>query len=201
MLFLKGMLVGVPAIFFVGPVLLTLLQASIEYGRKSGLAVALGIAASDVVCVALAYIGVARYLQNPAHQSWLGTIGGCVIMGFGVGMLLSKPKLSQESVDLGTRHLTSLFVKGFLVNFVNPFVFAYWIGALSIMASHTRPTVATVSIYFGGAIAVILGTDSLKVLLAERLRERLTPPVLTKINFYAGIGLVFFGGLLIWRVW
>jgi len=200
LLYAEGLLLGVPAIFFIGPVLLTLLQASVEHGFKSGFAVATGITASDVVCVALAYVGVARFFEAPGSKMWVGVLGGAILMGFGLGLLLRTPQLPDVAAPLGKSHFFALFAKGFAVNFINPFVFAYWIGALGVMASKHSLTPLNTLIYFGGAITVIYTTDVLKVLLAERLKHNLTHQRLYQINRFAGVGLVLFGLILIWRV-
>lgn len=201
LLYLQGMLVGIPAIFFVGPVLLTLLQASLENGFRSGLAVAIGIAISDITCIALAYFGVARYIfADPAHRTLVGVSGGIIVIGFGIALMVSRPHFSETPVSLGRGHFAGLIAKGFLVNTANPTVFGYWISALGIMSSRISLTPINVLIFFAGAITVILGTDALKALLAERLKAYLKSELLLKINRWAGVALIILGVALILRI-
>lgn len=200
-MYLDGMLLGIPAIFLIGPVFLLLLQVSVEYGFRSGFAVALGITVSDVICVALAYLGLGTLIQKPIYQTWIGIAGGGIIISFGLGMLLSQPKAKQPTLHLNKRHFLGLFIKGFLVNGINPFVFAYWIGALGIMANSYTLTYWNVTIFFFGAFTVIFSTDVLKAALAEKLKAQLQPSALLRFNRFAGVGLIVLGCVLIGRVW
>ena len=57
-LFFEGLMMGVVPVFFVGPVLFTLLGASLESGFRAGAQVALGIAVSDVLAIGLVALGL-----------------------------------------------------------------------------------------------------------------------------------------------
>ncbi|TNE49641.1 MAG: hypothetical protein EP343_11310 [Deltaproteobacteria bacterium] len=199
-LFLEGLLIGAPAIFFMGPVLLTLLQASIKHGFRAGFAVASGIAFSDVVCVALCYVGVAQFMTSPTNQRIMGIAGAIILAGFGVASMLSKPKPQAEVKTITSRDFVGLFVQGFLVNFVNPFVFAYWIGALGVVSNRHGLNPWVVSLMFGGAITTIYVTDTLKALFAARMKHYLQSSALLWLNRGMGFLLVLGGGYLLWRV-
>ena len=168
-LFLEGLLLGVVPVFFVGPVLFTLLGASLEQGFGAGARVALGIAASDVVAIAVCAAGLGPILTLPTGQQVLHIAGGIILIGFGAAMVHSAAA-PPSSVKKGTgRH----FLTGFVVNFVNPFVFTFWIGALGgVQARHGLGVDVLVPL-FGGMVATILVTDLLKAALAGALMEKL----------------------------
>lgn len=180
-LFLEGLLLGVVPVFFVGPVLFTLLQAAIEEGFGAGARVALGIAASDVVAIALCAAGLGPLLTLPTGALLLSLGGGAILVGFGGALVLGArrpvagPALSPRRAQArsgpsrGARHLLA----GFAVNFVNPFVFTFWIGALGgVQARHGLAPAVLVPV-FGGMVTTILATDLAKAALADRLAGHL----------------------------
>lgn len=199
-LFLEGLLIGAPAILFMGPVLMTLLQASIKHGFRAGFAVASGIAFSDVVCVALCYVGVAQFITSPSNQRIMGIAGSIILAGFGVASLMAKHQPDQTVKTITSRDFVGLFIQGFLVNFVNPFVFTYWIGALGIVSSRHGLSPTVVILMFGGAITTIYVTDSLKALFAARMKTYMQSSVLIWLNRGMGVFLILGGGYLLWRV-
>ncbi len=198
-LFLEGLLLGAPAILFVGPVLFTLLQASIRHDFRAGFAVASGIAFSDVVCITLSYLGVAQFLTRPNNQKVLSVVGGIILISFGVSSLLYRRQ--EAKAKLKGRQFATLFGQGFLVNFANPVVFTYWIGALGLVASRHKLTPMNVTLVFAGAVTTIYVTDTLKALFANRLKHYVQSAALMWLNRI--MGLCFFGAgiYLFWRAW
>ena len=119
MIFLEGYLVGLGLILLIGPVFFTLLQSTLQYDYKSGLAVALGIFVSDVICVLLCSLGVAPLLEQSHNQLIFSCLGAIMLFGFGLTFLL-KPVLDfKTTLKLKATDYVSFFAKGFLVNFVN----------------------------------------------------------------------------------
>ena len=198
-LFLEGLILGAPAILFVGPVLFTLLQASIRHDFRAGFAVASGIAFSDVVCIALCYLGVAQFLTKPTNQTILSVVGGLILIGFGISSLLFRHK--EATTELKGRQFATLFGQGFLVNFANPVVFTYWIGALGLVASRHKLTPMNVTLVFAGAVTTIYVTDTLKALFAHKLKHLIKSTALVWLN--RALGVCFFGAgfYLFWRAW
>src|SRR5690606_12348194 len=82
MTYLEGLLFGVVPVFFVGPVLFTLLRASLRDGTRAGMRVAVGIALSDVVCVAICLLGLSRVFTSPTGEQVLQVGGGLIMLLF-----------------------------------------------------------------------------------------------------------------------
>jgi len=193
---LEGLLAGIGTIIFVGPVF-TLLQISLEQGKSSGLSVALGIIASDILIVALFYFGAIELFQKPHTQIWLAILGSIVLIILGAKYII-KPytPLALESTQ-SYRKLPSSFAKGFLVNFVNPFVFFVWI-ALLTYAESKFDSRFEVNSYIISVLAGIFITDVSKVLLADRLQSQLKPVLLRKLFITIGSVLILFSFRLIY---
>ena len=192
MIFLKGYILGLGMILFIGPVFFLLLSISLQLGTKAGILVALGILLSDVVCVYLCYFGVASFLYEPDSKLWVSLAGGIILMLLGVKYLI-KPasKLEIQSEVLGLDYL-ACFIKGFLVNFVNPFVFLVWIGVIAYL-HETKLSEHDSYIYLAGTLCAILSTDLLKVFSARQLKSILKPKALKFIFRICGIALICFG--------
>jgi len=197
-LFFRGMLLGVPAVFLMGPVLLTILQGALRHGFLAGFAAALGIAVSDILCIFLCYIGLSQVLKHPSSQFYFGWIGGVLLIVFGLATLLnnSPPKASDEGIQ--TKEFMGWFTKGFLVNFVNPFVFVYWIMAIGLLDNQYGATPLKVTVFFAGSIFVIFTTDVIKAFLAKQVRPFIKTEVYHWINRMFGILLCGIGGYFIW---
>lgn len=192
MSFLEGFLVGLGMIIFIGPVFFTLLKSALSYGFWAGMMVALGIFISDVVCVALCSFGAIPFFNNPLNQHWLAIGGSIILFGLGLKYLL-KPNVNVDTeLKLKAGHYTAYFAKGFLVNFVNPFVFLVWISVIGL-AQTKYENQQDVWIFLGAALLAILITDSTKVIFADRIKALIQPKFLLRAYQVIGIILIGFG--------
>ncbi|MFH2010383.1 MAG: LysE family transporter [bacterium] len=189
--FLEGYVTGLALIVLIGPVLFVLLTSTFERGKFHGFAVALGIFVSDVIAVLLCTFGVARYLEDPRARPWLAFGGGLLLLAFGVRYLFAPRVELPESSELDGVSLLSHFARGFLVNFVNPFVFMVWIGIIGA-ATIRHGYDLDLAGFMTGAVLGVLTLDSLKVLFAHRLRPLLKPPVLKVVFRVSGVLLIGF---------
>jgi len=195
-LFFEGVLLGVVPVFFVGPVLFTLLDASLHGGFRSGARVALGIAVSDVVAIALCAVGLGPVLTDPTGQLVLELLGGVILLGFGATLAIRA-----RQVDNGNRGepVARPFLAGFVVNFVNPFVFCYWVGVLGAVGGSRGWTPGVLVPMFGGMVTTILVTDLGKAAAASVLSRHLSGPVLTWARRISGLLLGIAGLFLLLR--
>lgn len=192
MVFFEGFLIGLAMVVFIGPVFFTLLKSALNYGFWAGMMVALGIFFSDVVCVGLCSFGAIPFFENTENQFYLA-LGGSVIL-FGLGLkYLFKPNVNvDEQVKLHAGHYTAYFTKGFLVNFVNPFVFLVWISVIGL-AQGKYGNSDDLWIFLAAALLAILVTDSLKVVFADRIKKFIQPKFLLRAYQVIGVVLIGFG--------
>lgn len=194
-IYLEGLVFGVVPVFFVGPVAFTLLHASLRGGFGAGALVALGIAVSDVCAIALCALGLGPLLTEPWGHWVLQIVGGLILLAFGVLMTRSRP-LALEQAPESERDLArglGLFGRGFVVNFVNPFVFTFWIGAIGGVIERHGYGAGSLLPFFGGVMTMILGTDLLKAWLAEALRHYAGGALGVWVPRLAGLALAGFG--------
>ncbi len=188
--FLEGYILGLGMIVFIGPVFFLLLSISLQLGMRAGVLTALGIVVSDIICVSLCYFGVTSFLYKTDTKIWIVLLGGAFLILLGVKYLFHPGNFLEEKKDLPSLHHISCFVKGFLVNFVNPFVFFVWIGVVTYEKGLEASGCNALS-YFSGVLLGILSTDLIKVFTARQIKNFLSPLVLH--NLYRGSGIILIG--------
>jgi len=190
--FLEGYLVGLGMVIFIGPVFFTLLKSTLQYGFAAGMLVATGIVISDVVCVGLCLFGAKAFFQNPENQVWIAGFGSIILFGIGFKYLLKPTVYSNEKLKLKVHHYSGFFMKGFLINFINPFVFLVWIGLISLSYGKYGFS-SDLGIWLTGALLGIFSTDSLKVIFANNVKAVVQPKVLILVYKVIGLLLIGFG--------
>jgi len=165
----EGALVGLSTLLFIGPVLFSLLESGMKSGKTGGIAVATGIFVSDVLCVAICYLTAAKSIEDISNPTWVAICGGLILAFMGLRFLLKKEFGIREYQPQRLEAMKA-FTTGFLVNFVNPFVFIFWLGFIAF-AQLRYQSDKHVFIFLTSAILVIYITDLLKGIFASKLRQ------------------------------
>jgi threonine/homoserine/homoserine lactone efflux protein len=199
MAFVEGFVLGLGMMVFVGPVFFTLLKSALSYGVWAGLMVVLGIFMSDVVCVVLCSFGAIPFFKNPENQFYLASGGGVILLCLGLKYIFKPNVIVEDNIELKAGHYTAYFAKGFLVNFVNPFVFVTWISIIGL--GQTRFGSGTnLWVFLGAALLAIFITDSAKVLFAHRIKKLIQPKFLLRVYQIIGVVMIGFGCRLLWFI-
>jgi threonine/homoserine/homoserine lactone efflux protein len=188
--FFNGLLIGMSMVIFVGPVFFLLLTSSLSGGRKAGMVVALGIILSDIICISLISLGLAPFLSSTERLKYLGIGSGTVLIFLGIKYLINKKITLPNSEEKKSTFLFHYFSKGFLINFINPFVWLVWLGVIKYAESKTNQHSI---IYLTGVLAGIFSTDVAKVLVANWINRWLDVTKLHKIYKIIGLVLIGFG--------
>lgn len=200
--FVEGVLLGVTLAVIFGPALFTFLQTSIHRGFNAGLLIAAGIVLSDFVIVVLSYLGVAQLIENPQHHVLFSTIGGSMLIIF--GLVTYKRKVyadeTQKELKIKVPGPATYVFKGFFLNIANPFIWIFWISLMVGISSNYGGNRTSIASFFAGALVMIFSTDFLKVLIAQRIKRFITPKVIVWINRIVGVLLIIFGIALIVRI-
>ncbi|WP_405207380.1 LysE family translocator [Aquimarina sp. LLG6339-5] len=199
MSFIEGFFIGIAMIIFVGPVFFLLLNSSFQYGLKAGFSVAFGIIVSDVICVLLCYYGLSTFMTATQNQFWIGIIGSVILFGLGISYLLKKAVITND-ISINSKKWTSFFIKGFSVNFFNPFVFIVWIGVFKYGYEKYSDSIALL-VFLIAVLSGILTTDLLKVFLSDKLKPFISPYRLKIFFRITGVVLLIFAFRLAYVVW
>ena len=197
---IEGIILGLTlAIFFgFGPALFALLQTTIHRGFLSGLLLAIGIFLSDLVLVALCFVGAIQIISKPENNLAFAIISGIVLIIFGMVTYTRKPPVnSGPEIKVKTPWPGTYIFKGFFLNIANPFVWIFWMGVVVGMTANFEANVRSMYIFFSATLLTVLSTDILKCFASYKIKRFLTPKIMLMINRIAGVGLAIFGLFLI----
>ncbi len=198
--FIKGLLFGLIFIFSFGPSFFTLIQTSIQKGYSRAICVALGFSLSDITYVVLALLGLGSLLENPEIRFWVGLVGVVVLITLGIMLWLKPPTapVDNDILNSADKSYIKYFMKGFLINAVNPFIIIFWLGVIGIVAANYEFTINEKVYFFSGMLITILSADLGKALVAYRLRSMLTIERIAQINKVVAVVLILFGCQIIY---
>ncbi|MGE5423755.1 MAG: LysE family translocator [Syntrophothermus sp.] len=202
--FFKGMILGFTVAITLGPALFALLQTSIKHGAKTGVFLALGIFASDLLIVVLALFGVSGVITDPDYSLFFGIFGGIVMELFGVFTFFRKvPEMDKVEVHTEIKvkrpGVIPYFFKGFVLNIANPSLWFFWVTCVvAISSTYSGPRKnELVTFFFAGALATVLATDILKAILANQIKALERPVVKLWVNRLVGILFMIIGIIII----
>ena len=203
-LVIEGLKLGVILAVMMGPIFFSLIQTGVEEGLRAGLTVGAGIWISDFLFIAFVYFGVSYAYQingNPTFTFWTGLAGSVILIAFGVGTMLSKAAyFNAENETQRYNSYLALWLKGFLINTINPFTVFFWFSVMTSMVIKNSLELKDAMIFFGSIMFVIIATDSIKVILSKKIRSFLRPIHILWVRRITGILLILFGIGMVVRV-
>ncbi len=193
---LKGLALGVLLTLSVGPVIFTIIKQSINHGKEGGFSFVAGVWISDIMIVVLSNAFSEWVTQMLEYKKAIGYTGSLFLVAMGVYFVFFKKVRLKTEVEAGEFRFTkSDFVKlslsGFLVNTLNPSIFFFWL--LNATAFAVTHTLKQRIIIFTSCLLLNMTSDIIKVIMAGRLRERLTLRNMSLITRVSGTILIGFG--------
>lgn len=197
---LKGITLGLLLSIAVGPVLFSIIKHSINVGLKGGFAFVAGVSASDFTLAIISNVFTALFEAISTHKQLIGVSGSAFLIILGIYFLFfKKVKINEKGkvmdVEMRGRDYVRMFVSGFFMNILNPAIFLFWLTASTTFINHT---IQERLVLFLTCLLLVLTADIAKVMLAGKIRNRLTPHNIQLINRLNGIILIGFGIALIW---
>lgn len=196
---IKGLALGLLLSISMGPVIFSIIKQSINNGHKGGLAFVLGVSASDLTLVLVSNIFTELFNRLLRFEKVIGIGGSCLLIGLGIYFLFFKkikPSDTGDGVEMkrSTGDFVRIFFAGYFMNTLNPSVIAFWFTwATAFIVMPVNERIAA----FASCLSLVFLFDLLKVVLANKLRNRLTLKAVRIINKLSGVLLIVFGALLI----
>lgn len=196
---IKGLTLGLLLSISVGPVIFSIIKQSLNSGHRGGIAFILGVSASDIALVLISNVFTEIFGYMVKHKNFIGIAGSFFLIVMGVYFIFFKKVKVDDSgvqvLQLTKKDYVKTFLSGFFMNTLNPAVFIFWLT--------TSTTLITLSIEnrviaFVTCLIFVFATDFLKVIMAQKIRRKLTPhniQILSRIN---GLVLLGFGLVLLW---
>lgn len=192
---------GIVLAFTVGPVFFVLLETSATKGFKSALIFDLGVMLADIFFIAVAFFSTNRLLETIKDDPNFLIFGGVLLVVYGV---ISFTKTSKSfraivkeyhKIEI-QKNYGKLFLKGFLLNFINIGVLLGWLGFIVIGNSITNTT-DQVIIFLATILVTYFLVDLIKMALAKKLKSKLTPRRIFKTKKIISLVILGFGVLLL----
>ena len=186
--------------FMIGPVFFVLIETSVTKGFRAAVAFDAGVIIADIIFIGLAYFSSFQLLENLSNQPGLYVFGGTILAVYGLIIFLKKPNRNDLKAQLSNTfkvNYIELFIKGFLLNFINVGVLIFWLGIIIVTGPSLENDINRFYVFFGSLILAYFITDLFKIVLAKQLKKQLTPVIILKIKKLLGIILIICGLVLI----
>jgi threonine/homoserine/homoserine lactone efflux protein len=193
---IKGVTLGLLLAISVGPIVFTVIKQSLNNGIPGGFAFIAGISVSDIMLVVLSNLFTNLFDVLKTHKAVLAIVASVLLILIGVYYVFFKKAKLQNTVAVGFNNTDyiKIFIKGFGMNLINPGIIVFWLTTATTFIDHTlniRILIFTI------ALLIALLADVFKVLLANKIRKKLTPKNIHLINQINGGILIGFGVLII----
>jgi len=136
-------------------------------------------------------------------KTTISYVGAAFIISMGAFYIFFKKVslpngVSEMEVKFGKRDFTKAFMSGLIINTLNPSVILFWlINATAFAASHS---LAERIILFSTCLLVNMVGDVAKIMLAAKIRHKLTIHNISIINKISGLILIGFGVAIIYGI-
>jgi len=184
--------------FMIGPVFFVLLETSVLKGFRAAIFFDLGVILADILFLTIAYFSSRQLLENLSNRPGLYVLGGVILIVYGISIFIKKEsnkkdvQLADDQTKLNKGYF-GLFVKGFLLNFINIGVLAFWLVAIITAGTSLDNNPKRIITFFSTMLLAYFITDVFKILLAKQLRNKLTSNRIRLIKKGLAIILVICG--------
>ncbi len=188
--------------FMIGPVFFVILETSVIKGVKAAIMLDLGVIFSDIVFILIAYYSTSQLLEKLKDEPGLFIFGGAILITYGiVSFIKSKSVMttaSDPTIQLIQRtHYLRLFIKGFLLNFINIGVLGFWLGIIFVFGPQLEMKTERFIGFFTAVLATYFIIDIGKIFLAKKLNNKLTPLRIFRFKRTISVLIIVFGVILL----
>lgn len=192
---------GIILSFTIGPVFFVLLETSATKGLKSALIFDFGVILADVFFIAIAFYSTNKLIEKVKDDPNFLIFGGVLLAIYGFISFIKTSKsfrsIAKEYYKIEfKKNYGRLFLKGFLLNFINIGVLLGWLG-LIIIANSLTDTQEGVLVFLTTILIVYFLVDLGKIAIAKTLKSKLTPRRIFKTKKIIALVILGFGILLL----
>lgn len=187
--------------FTIGPVFFVLLETSATKGFKSALIFDCGVMLADIIFIIVAFFSTNRLLEKVKDDPSFLIFGGVLLLAYGFISFIKTSKSFRNIVKEYhkieiKKGYGKLFLKGFLLNFINIGVLFGWVAFIVLGNSLTKSKDGVV-VFLSTILIVYFLVDLVKIVVAKKLRNRLTPKLIFKTKKIISLVILGFGILLL----
>ncbi|MGC6431187.1 MAG: LysE family translocator [Jejuia sp.] len=192
---------GIILAFTIGPVFFVLLETSATKGFKSALIFDLGVILADILFIIVAFFSTNKLLDKIKDDPNFLVFGGVLLVAYGLISFIKTSKSFREivreyhKVEI-KKGYGKLFLKGFLLNFINIGVLLGWV-AFIVLGNSLTDSSNGVMIFLSTILITYFLVDLLKIVAAKQLKNKLTPRLIFKTKKIVALVILGFGILLL----
>ncbi len=198
---------GIFLSFLIGPVFFVLLETSAVKGFRAALVFDLGVVFADIVFIVIAYFSSYKLIESLKNDPALFIFGGILMLTYGIISFIKLKKLknevSEEEIEFvfQKKDYRALFIKGFLLNFINVGVLLFWFLILITVGPKLELETPRMLTFFSSVILTYLLVDTGKIVLAKQLKHKMTPKNTLTIKKVISLLLIVFGIAIMLQGW
>lgn len=192
---------GIILAFTVGPVFFVLLETSATKGFRSALIFDFGVILADIIFIIIAFYSTNSLRDKIKDDPSFLVFGGALLLVYGVISFVKTSKSFRSivkeyhKVEIQKAY-GKLFIKGFLLNFINIGVLLGWLGFIVLGDTLTTSKNGEIVFVVTMIVAYFL-SDIFKILAAKRLKDKLTPRLIFKTKKIVALVILGFGIVLL----
>lgn len=195
---------GIFLAFLFGPVFFVLIETAAIKGFRAALSFDLGVILADAVFLSIAYFGTNQLLNRLKDDPALYVFGGTILLTYGIITFIKVKRTSItpstfEFQKLKNSDYLQIAIKGFLLNFINIGVLGFWLGLIIIFGPSLEMQPLRLTTFFSTILLTYLAIDIVKILLAKKLKSKLTPGRIAVSKKIISILIIKFGVVLVLR--
>jgi threonine/homoserine/homoserine lactone efflux protein len=198
---------GIFLSFLIGPVFFVLLETSAVKGFRAALVFDLGVVLADIFFILIAYFSSYRLIQSLKNDPAIFIFGGILMLTYGLISFIKlrkiTSKVNEDDVEIvfQKKNYRAIFIKGFLLNFINVGVLLFWFLILITVGPKLELETGRMLTFFTSVILTYLFVDMGKILLAKQLKHKMTPKNILNIKKLISILLILFGMAIMLQGW
>jgi threonine/homoserine/homoserine lactone efflux protein len=198
---------GIFLSFLIGPVFFVLLETSAVKGFRAALVFDLGVVLADIFFILIAYFSSYRLIQSLKNDPAIFIFGGILMLTYGLISFIKLRKITSKTneddveIVFQKKNYRALFIKGFLLNFINVGVLLFWFLILITVGPKLELENSRMLTFFTSVILTYLFVDMGKMLLAKQLKHKMTPKNILNIKKLISILLILFGMTIMLQGW
>ena len=192
--FLQGIILGWGVAVPVGPInVLVMSYALKNYGKALSLGV--GAMFADLGFLTLSILGVSQVVHKPFVFNTLAVSGSLFLLYMAYNIFKNARRDIYIQNTENSENKKRLFIKGFLLNLMNPFVIIFWISVSSTTAKMGNHLILSLIGLFLGIISWM----ALFPLVIYKSRTLLKKSTIIALSYISSLILVFFAIMLIYK--
>ncbi len=192
---------GILLAFTIGPVFFVLLETSATKGFRSAFIFDCGVILADILFIIVAFFSTSNLLDKIKDDPNFLIFGGVLLVAYGLISFIKTSKSFREivreyhKIEI-KKGYGRLFLKGFLLNFINIGVLLGWV-AFIVLGNTLTDSTNGVIVFLTTILVVYLLVDIIKIIVAKNLKNKLTPRLIFKTKKIVALVILGFGILLL----